>query len=202
MGSALATTLILVAVGSAWALSTGAPSGGECGVGAINRFSGRNVLVTGASGGLGRALAAQLARCGVATLILSGRDTVALEDAAVECRSAFVQGQGDRDVGKLRVEIVPCDLSDPGSVRVLGEKALEVCSSVASPMESGAPGGDNSGVVDVLLNCGGVSSRSSFLDTAADVDEVLMNITFGDISTEYTRKRVVSTSNTCICHFI
>ena len=115
-------------------------------------FEGKSVLLTGASGGLGSALAEKLSCCGVSTLILSGRNKDALMSVSEKCK---------KHSPNCQVEIVTCDLDDRGSVYKLGERALEIC-----------------GTVDVLVNNGGVSSRSDFLDTKLEVDEKLMQINF------------------------
>ncbi len=113
-------------------------------------LEGKSVLLTGASGGLGAQLAIQIASyCNPKTLILSGRKEGALQTIAEECKSSA----GD-------VHIVTADLSDKDSVRALGESALNICD------------------VDVLINCGGVSSRSDFLETTLEVDEKVMQINF------------------------
>ena len=113
-------------------------------------LEGKSVLLTGASGGLGAQLAIQIASyCNPKTLILSGRKEGALQTIAEECKTSA----GD-------VHIVTADLSDKDSVRALGKSALKICD------------------VDVLINCGGVSSRSDFLETRLEVDEKVMQINF------------------------
>jgi 3-oxoacyl-[acyl-carrier protein] reductase len=67
-------------------------------------LSGRTALVTGASGGLGTAIANALHRQG-ATVALSGTREDALTGLASEL--------------KERVHVVPCDLSDPAAVEKL-----------------------------------------------------------------------------------
>jgi dehydrogenase/reductase SDR family protein 7B len=120
-------------------------------------FRGKNILLTGASGGLGRELAFQLAQCGGAsTLLLSGRNQQALEDVAKECKA-----KANNDNDHLIIHILPHDLADKTSVENLCTRALELCPTI-----------------DVLLNNGGVSSRSNFLDTRLDVDERVMQINF------------------------
>lgn len=113
-------------------------------------FAGKNVLLTGASGGLGRAFASRLASCGVATLVLSGRDEERLAVTAEACRGATV------------VRTVACELADPADVARLGAEAVRACD----------------GVVDVFVHNGGLSSRSSFSDTDVDVDARLMQVNF------------------------
>lgn len=134
-------------------------------------FQGKSVLLTGASGGLGRQLAIELAKCQVRTLILSGRNEDSLNEVAKECQREFMAAVTEAGEGAasatLRTHIVTCDLTDRQSVQDLGQKALQICS-------------DNIGsnTVDVLINNGGVSSRSSFLDTNLEVDERVMQVNF------------------------
>jgi dehydrogenase/reductase SDR family protein 7B len=115
-------------------------------------FKSKSVLLTGASGGLGQALALQLAECGVAAIILSGRNQDALDKVAKECQSISPS---------IITHTLPCDLADRQSVIKLGEQALEICPTI-----------------DVLINNGGVSSRSNFLATKLEVDERVMQINF------------------------
>lgn len=116
-------------------------------------FVGNTVLLTGASGGLGRSLALQLAHSRVHTLVLSGRNEEGLESVANECKSINPE---------IVVHIITCDLSNKASVTELSAKSLELCNQR----------------IDVLINNGGVSSRSRFLDTKVDVDEKVMQINF------------------------
>ena len=115
-------------------------------------FKSKSVLITGASGGLGQSLALQLAECGVATIILSGRNQDALDKVAKECQHISPS---------IHTHIISCDLADRESVVKLGEQALKICPTI-----------------DVLINNGGVSSRSNFLDTKLEVDERVMQINF------------------------
>ena len=66
----------------------------------------KTAIVTGASRGIGRAIAVDLARNG-ANLALVGRDTAALEETASEIRAASPGA---------RVEIYPADVTDAGAV--------------------------------------------------------------------------------------
>ena len=72
-------------------------------------LSGRTALLTGATGGLGRAIAAALAARG-ARLILSGRKAEALDGLAAELPS-----EGHR--------VLPADLADPGAAEKLAAEA-------------------------------------------------------------------------------
>lgn len=117
-------------------------------------YGSKNVLLTGASSGLGRSFALQLAQCGVKTLIITARKEKELEEVAEECRKAA-------SVSDLEVKILLADLSNQNSVAKLAEDALKICPKI-----------------DVLVNNGGVSSRSNFVDTAIEVDERVMQINF------------------------
>lgn len=81
-------------------------------------LSGRTVLLTGATGGLGRAMAAALAGRG-AELILSGRKPEALEALAAE-----LPGDGHRTIAT--------DLAEPGAAEKLAAEAGEVDVLVAN----------------------------------------------------------------------
>jgi NAD(P)-dependent dehydrogenase (short-subunit alcohol dehydrogenase family) len=78
--------------------------------------------------------------------------------------------------GARRVEIVVCDLADGASVERLAAESLRLAASRRRAGRS--PGGRDGAVVDVLINNGGVSSRSSFLETRIDVDEMVMRVNF------------------------
>jgi short-subunit dehydrogenase len=86
-------------------------------------LSGRTALLTGATGGLGRAIAAALAGRG-AKLILSGRKPEALEAMAAE-----LPGEGH--------STVPCDLAEVGAAEKLAAEAGDVDILVAN---AGLPG--------------------------------------------------------------
>jgi short-subunit dehydrogenase len=86
-------------------------------------LAGRSALLTGATGGLGRAIAAALAGRG-ATLALSGRKAEALEALAAE-----LPGEGHR--------VLPADLAEPGAAEQLAAEAGPVDVLVAN---AGLPG--------------------------------------------------------------
>jgi 3-oxoacyl-[acyl-carrier protein] reductase len=78
-------------------------------------LSGKNALVTGASGGLGGAIAAALHAAG-ATVGLSGTRTEPLEALAAELGS--------------RAHVLPCNLSDPEALAALPDQAAQAMGSV------------------------------------------------------------------------
>jgi dehydrogenase/reductase SDR family protein 7B len=115
------------------------------------QLRGKTVFLTGASGGLGTALALQLAACGVRKLILSARKAESLQSVVDACQKVNAE---------VACETVLCDLGNAQQVQATAAKAVAL------------------GPVDVLINNGGVSSRSSFLETSLAVDERVMQINF------------------------
>ncbi len=86
-------------------------------------LSGRTALLTGATGGLGRAIAEALAERG-ANLLLSARGAEALE-----AQAAALPGEGHR--------VLPADLAEPGAAEALAASAGDVDVLVAN---AGLPG--------------------------------------------------------------
>jgi len=78
-------------------------------------FSGRSALITGASRGIGRAIAEEFAAAG-ADLALVGRDKTALEETAAACRHVHPSG---------KVEIVQADVAKPEDVSAAVSRTLE-----------------------------------------------------------------------------
>jgi NAD(P)-dependent dehydrogenase (short-subunit alcohol dehydrogenase family) len=82
-------------------------------------MAGRTVLVTGGTGGIGKATALGLARMG-AHLAITGRDRERTEGAAGEIRAA----------GGGQVEVFVADLSAQSQVRRLADEVLQRCSRI------------------------------------------------------------------------
>lgn len=131
------------------------------------KFQQKSILLTGASRGLGRSIAHQLSKCNASLLILSGRDEAALNQVKEECLKIYQACQSNNEE-IMKVETIVCDLADKHSVENLATLSLEIAKNH----------GRNSGVIDVLINNGGISSRSSFLETKLEVDEKLMQVNF------------------------
>lgn len=125
------------------------------------QFQDKSILLTGASRGLGRSIAHKLAECNASLLILSGRDEAALQEVKKECAEIASSSSS------LKIEIVPCDLSDKASVDNLSTKSLAIAKQIHATK-----------AIDILINNGGISSRSSFLDTDISIDEKVMQVNF------------------------
>ena len=77
--------------------------------------AGRTVLITGATGGLGHAIARRLAAAG-ANIVLSGRRADVLSELA----------------GQIGAQVAPADLSDPDAVRALAQAHTDIDILVAN----------------------------------------------------------------------
>ncbi len=112
------------------------------------KIDGKTIWITGASSGIGRALAVDLSRRG-ARLILSARSAEGLE----ACRQACANQ--DRHV------VLPLDLAEPASLAEAARQALQEI-----------------GPIDILINNGGVGQRSRVIDTRLEVDRRIMEVNF------------------------
>jgi short-subunit dehydrogenase len=111
------------------------------------KISGSTILITGASGGIGGAIARQLAQRG-ASLILVNRDSKKLEDFATELRTSG---------GKVMTLVG--DLALPGEPARLAQDALE-----------------QAGTIDILINCAGVQNFGFFAQESATDTATLFHI--------------------------
>ncbi len=114
----------------------------------LSRFHGKVVWITGASSGIGEALAYELARRG-ATLVLSARREPLLERVRDRC---------DRASEHM---IVPLDLTQT-------ESMPEATAGVLARF----------GRIDLLVNNGGISQRSKVSETELDVDRRIMEVNY------------------------
>lgn len=118
-------------------------------------FKNKRIWITGASSGIGEALAVALSAAG-AHLILSSRKEAELNRVAAACSQA----------GALSIQIEPLDLAVHESIPALVEKVLKKV-----------------GKIDILINNGGISQRALALETSLDVDKKLMSVNyFGTIA--------------------
>ncbi len=102
-------------------------------------LSGKTALVTGASRGIGRATALELARAG-ANLIVSARSVNELEQLQLELQQLGVKALA-----------VPCDVLDDNSLKELEARASEF------------------GGVDILVNNAGITQGVKFVDTSLEL---------------------------------
>lgn len=111
-------------------------------------LSGKSVWITGASSGIGRAIAARAARA-AQRVIISARRVDALEAlrAEIEAREASTSAE---------VLIVSLDLGDPASVDAALRQAREP--------------------IDLLFNCAGVSQRGCFVETELGLFRQLIEV--------------------------
>ena len=79
------------------------------------RFEGQVALVTGASRGIGRAIAAEFAKEG-ASVVVAGRDEASLAETVAACKAARAQAA---------VEIVTGDVTDEAAVQAMVAKTIE-----------------------------------------------------------------------------
>ncbi|XP_077411665.1 dehydrogenase/reductase SDR family member 7 isoform X1 [Vanacampus margaritifer] len=117
------------------------------------KLKGQVVWITGASSGIGEELAYQLARCG-SRLILSARR----EDELKRVKQQCLESSGLKDEDIL---VLPLDLLKRATHEAKTQAAIEYF-----------------GQIDILINNGGRSQRSLFLETSVDVYQALMDLNF------------------------
>jgi short-subunit dehydrogenase len=119
----------------------------------MHKLNDKVVWITGASSGIGEALAYEFSRIG-AKLIISARRTEELERVKSQC--TFPD----------KVHCITLDLADTNSIPSIAKQAIAIF-----------------GHVDILLNNGGISQRSLIKDTQLEVDRRVMEVNyFGTIT--------------------
>jgi dehydrogenase/reductase SDR family protein 7B len=117
-------------------------------------FSNKSIVITGASSGIGKALAVEMASPG-SFLILAGRNLEKLEQVKDSCLSK-----------NAKCECLYLDVSDQNSIRLFCEKVFTLTNTI-----------------DVLVNNAGISQRSQAEETSIDVDRRIMEVNFfGQVS--------------------
>ena len=111
-------------------------------------FTNQVIWITGASSGIGKALAIEFSKQG-ASLLLSARNEAALQDVRAACKHID------------KVQIVPLNLEVHTSFR---EKVAEAIAHF--------------GCIDVLVNNGGISQRSLAGETSLLVDKQIMDVNY------------------------
>lgn len=118
----------------------------------MSDFKNRVVWITGASSGIGEALATEVALQGPSVLLLSAPAAFLpeLEEVAGRCRQSGVT-----------THTIPFDLANSKEIRLAYEKAKEI-----SP------------VIDMVFHNGGISQRSLVEETPPDIDRKLFEVNF------------------------
>jgi NAD(P)-dependent dehydrogenase (short-subunit alcohol dehydrogenase family) len=109
-------------------------------------FKGKTALVTGSSGGIGRAIAIALAKEG-ADIVLASRNVPKLKEVEKEIKSLGHQARAIR-----------CDVSKDASVTAMKEKALEAFKNI-----------------DIIINNAGIGIRGSLEDVSLDDWRYIIN---------------------------
>jgi len=112
----------------------------------MNSMTGKTCVVTGATQGLGAAIAARLAAAGAAGLVITGRNVERGEGQANRLTADF----------GIRVQFLRADLS-----------SVEDCRAVIAQTES------QFGRLDVLVNAGALTDRGTILDTSPELFDAL-----------------------------
>ena len=123
---------------------------------ALFDLTGKTALVTGASSGLGRAMATALASSGC-HVILAARRVEKLQDATRDIQA--LTGKDDS------VSVVPADLSSLEGVQQLADSVTSASASASSP--------------DILINAAGVNLRQPANEISAESWEqtIFLNLT-------------------------
>jgi short-subunit dehydrogenase len=122
-------------------------------------FANKTIILTGASAGIGRALALSLAQQG-ANLVLAARNQAALEETVAACTNqpgvAIASGTAPRAIA------IPTDVTQPKACQQLIEKALAAF-----------------GQIDLLINNAGISMLSRFDEiTDLSIFEQVMQVNY------------------------
>ena len=111
-------------------------------------FEGKIIWITGASSGIGEALAYEWSRLG-ARLILSARRESELERVKAACAHSD------------RCTVAPLDLSRQEDIETTADRMLQQFSAI-----------------DILVNNGGISQRSLVIETDVSVDRRIMEVDY------------------------
>lgn len=119
----------------------------------MSQIENQVVLITGASSGIGEALAYELSSLG-AHMVLASRRLTELERVREGCNA------------KGTINLLPIDLADTSS---LADKAAKAESF--------------HGHIDIVIHCGGISQRDKIINTDLSVDRRIMEVNyFGTIA--------------------
>lgn len=111
-------------------------------------LDGQGILITGATQGLGAAIARAAAGAGARALVLSGRDPAKIRDLVAELTATGT-----------RVHVLPADLAAPDAPARLVAGAIEAA-----------------GTIDGLVNAAGLTTRATLTEGGMDAWEVLFAV--------------------------
>jgi len=117
-------------------------------------YTGKRILLTGASSGIGKALAMELARFNT-KLVLVARNIDALTELKELCKAAGSEAS-----------IIPFDLADTKKVPALARQVMACYQGI-----------------DVLINNAGVSQRAFTNETPLEVDRKIMELNYFSVIT-------------------
>ncbi|MFT7050361.1 MAG: short-subunit dehydrogenase [Psychroserpens sp.] len=112
------------------------------------KFNNKVIWITGASSGIGKSLAITLSKYDC-KLIVSARRTEELEKLKGLCKNPDL------------VYVLPLDLANTDTMKSIANKAISAFGSI-----------------DILVNNGGISQRSSIIETSIAVDRKLMEVDY------------------------
>jgi dehydrogenase/reductase SDR family member 7B len=112
-------------------------------------FNGKVIWITGASSGIGEALAVQLSSYNTRLILSSNQD-----EELLRVKSSLRLKPED-------VYVLPLDLSEPETLEGKAKEALKAF-----------------GHIDILINNGGISQRSMVLETSIETDRKIMEINY------------------------
>ena len=113
-------------------------------------FKNKVIWITGASSGIGKALAIELSKQDCKLILSSRRETELL---VIKSKCSNPE----------QVKVLTLDLADYQNMKPIAESAITLF-----------------GKVDILINNGGISQRSPIIETSIEVDKKLMETNFKD----------------------
>lgn len=128
-------------------------------------WAGETVWILGASSGIGRALAEELAAAG-ARLILSSRESPRFQDVVEACARV------------TPTQAAPVDLGDPAAAEGLAARLFAPGTGNVAGRGNAAGAGVGVGLPTMVIYAAGVSQRSRLAETEGAVVDRVMNVNF------------------------